>query len=70
MGNREVAYDPPKNRWVLTGIERKLERQGTVSDTLVWDPKRELVWDLNSYKAIYVMKVDPRTLAFSEEPGK
>ena len=66
----EVAYDPNANRWVTLGIPKKLERLGTVSDTLTWDPKRRLVWNLNSYKAIYVLKLDPKSLVISESPDR
>jgi hypothetical protein len=68
---KEVAYDIEKNRWVvLANVNQKLERQGGVSDTLNWDPKRELVWNLNSYKDIYVIRFDPKTLEMSEDPAK
>jgi hypothetical protein len=66
----EVAYDPQKNRWATLNIPKKLDRQGTVSDTLVYDAKRGIVWDLNAYKSIYVLKVDPKSLVLSNEPGK
>ncbi len=61
-GGRQIAYDPNGNRWVTLGIAQNLERLGTVSDTLTWDAKRGLVWNLNSYKAIYVLKLDPKSL--------
>jgi len=67
---REVAYDPEKNRWAVLNIAQKLERQGTVSDTLVYDPKRELVWDLNAYKLLYVLRIDPGTLVLADDPAK
>jgi hypothetical protein len=45
---QEVAYDPNKNRWiVLANVKKILDRQGSVSDTLNWDPKRGLIWNLN-----------------------
>lgn len=50
---KEVAYDPTANRWVLLHIPRNQERLGTVSDTLAYDTKRDLVWNLNAYKAAY-----------------
>ncbi len=62
INDRELAYEPAKNRWVLLNIPKTLERMGTVSDTLVYDSKRDLVWDLNSYKAVYVIKVDGASL--------
>ena len=71
VNNKEVAYDPEKNRWVaLSNVTKKLERQGSVCDTLSWDPKRELVWNLNAYKDIYVIQFDPKTLELSEDPAK
>ena len=69
VNGKEVAYDPGKNRWVVLNIARKLERQGTVSDTLVYDPKRELVWNLNAYRALYVLKLDPAKLILSDDPA-
>ena len=59
---RHIAYDPNANRWVTLAIAQNLERLGTVSDTLTWDAKRGLVWNLNSYKAIYVLRPDARML--------
>jgi hypothetical protein len=67
---KEVAYDCAKNRWVVTNIQSKLERQGSVSDTLVYDAKRGLVWNLNAYKKIYVLKIDPKSLVLSDDPAK
>lgn len=61
-GGRQIAYDPAGNRWVTLNIAKNLERLGTVSDTLTWDARRGLVWNLNAYKAIYVLKPDPAML--------
>ncbi len=66
----DQGWDPAKHLRVLANVNQKLERQGGVSDTLNWDPKRELVWNLNSYKDIYVIKFDPKTLEMSEDPAK
>lgn len=68
VNGKQVAYDPAKNRWVVLNIERRLERQGTVSDTLVYDARRDLVWNLNAYKVIYVLKVAPKALVLSDDP--
>ncbi len=54
----EVAYDPKTNRWIALPIKKTDKRHGGVSDTLTWDPKRQLVWNLNSYKAIFVLKLE------------
>jgi hypothetical protein len=70
VNTRQVAYDPGGNRWVVLNIERRLERQGTVSDTLVWDPKRGLVWNLNAYKLMYVLKIAPKALVLSDDPAR
>jgi hypothetical protein len=64
----EVAYDPARNRWVVLSIARTLDRLGTVSDTLVYDAKRDLVWNLNAYKAIYVLQLDPATVTVRDRP--
>ncbi len=66
----EVGYDPRENRWVRLNIAKKLERQGTVSDTLAYDAKRGLVWNLNAYKLIYVLKVDANSILRPNEPVK
>lgn len=68
VNGKQVAYDVAKNRWVATGIQGKYERQGSVSDTLVHDAKRGLVWNLNAYKKILVLKVDAKTLQLSDAP--
>ena len=70
VNGKQVAYDPGRNRWAVLNIERRLERQGTVSDTLVYDPKRGLVWNLNAYKLIYVLKIDPESLVLSGDPAR
>jgi N-sulfoglucosamine sulfohydrolase len=61
-GGRQIAYDPNANRWVTLDIPQNLERLGTVSDTLTWDGRRGLVWNLNAYKAIYVLRPEAATL--------
>ena len=65
-GGRQIAYDPTGNRWVTLNIAQNLERLGTVSDTLTWDAKRGLVWNLNAYKAIYVLRPEAATLGKSD----
>jgi hypothetical protein len=68
---QEVAYDIEKNRWVvLVNVNPKLERQGGVSDTLNYDARRDLIWNLNSFKDIYVIRLDPKTLVMSDDPGR
>jgi hypothetical protein len=62
----ELAYDPAKNRWVALDVPSNRERLGTVSDTLVHDTKRDLVWNLNAYKLVYVLKLDAATLKVSD----
>jgi hypothetical protein len=70
VSGAEVAYDPRKNRWVTLNIRKTLERQGTVSDTLTYDAKRGLVWNLSAYKLIYVLKLEPKSLVLSDGPGR
>jgi len=67
---RQVAYDCAKNRWVVTNLRCGLERQGSVSDTLTYDARRGLVWNLNAYKRIYVLRLDPKSLTLSDDPTK
>ncbi len=66
VAGRQCAYDPTRNRWVTLAITGKLERLGSVSDTLTWDPRRNLIWNLNAYQAVYVLKIDPPTLSPSD----
>jgi hypothetical protein len=66
---KQVAYDCAKNRWVVTNIKCGLERQGSVSDTLTWDARRGLVWNLSAYKRIYVLRLDPKSLTLSDNPA-
>jgi hypothetical protein len=72
VAGKEVAYDPDKNRWVVLAnvTQNPKLNLGGVSDTLNWDPKREVIWNLNSYKRISVLKLDPKTLVISEDPTK
>lgn len=67
---RQVAYDCARNRWVVTSFKAGLERQGSVSDTLTYDARRGLVWNLNAYKKIYVLRVDAPTVTLSDDPSK
>ena len=69
---KQVGYDPEKNRWVVLAnvAQNPKLNLGGVSDTLNWDPRREVVWNLNSYKRISVLKLDPKTLVVSEDPAK
>ena len=68
IDGQELAYDPVKNRWVGLGIPKNQERLGTVSDTLMLDTKRNLVWNLNAYKLVYVLRLDAASLTI--EPLK
>ncbi|MCW8133379.1 MAG: hypothetical protein KIS92_23755 [Planctomycetota bacterium] len=68
INGKNVAYDCAKNRWVLTNIQGKYERQGGHSDTLRYDAKRGIVWNLNAYKSIIALKIDAKTLVLSEQP--
>lgn len=71
VNNKNVAYDPSKNCWVVLANVASFERhQGGVNDTLNWDPRRELVWDLNIQKDIYVLKLDPKALKISADPSE
>jgi hypothetical protein len=69
VADREVAYDPEKNRWVLLGIA-KAGNLGTVSIGLVYDTRRDLVWGMSNYKHIYVLKIDPATVSVSDQPAR
>ncbi len=66
IGDTEVAYDPVANRWLLLHVARSQERLGTVSDTLIYDTKRDLVWNLNAYKLVYVLKLDRASLQIED----
>jgi hypothetical protein len=74
VNNRQAAYDPDKNRWVLLNITRDADSKGSglggVSLGMRYDAKRDLVWGLSSYKNIFVLKVDPQALVLSEDPAK
>ena len=66
---KEVAYDPNQNRWVvLANVNAKFERLGSVSDTLNYDARRDLIWKLSADKDIYVLRLDAKTLVISAEP--
>lgn len=62
VDGRQTAYDPESNRWVTLNIGAINRRQGTVSDTLTWDARRGVVWNLSSYRTIYVLTLDPTRL--------
>ena len=66
---KQAAYDPAQNRWVVLNIAPRLERQGSVSDTLVYDAKRGCVWNLNAYGLLYVIRIDAARLTRSGDPA-
>ena len=66
---KQVAYDCAKNRWVTTNLENNL-KLGTVSDTLTYDAKRSLIWNLHAYQKMYVLKLDPKALVLADDPAK
>ncbi|HOD80426.1 MAG: hypothetical protein BWX88_01089 [Planctomycetes bacterium ADurb.Bin126] len=78
---RQVAYDPVRNRWLLTVLERtsraaaydagsgrwtfappkKDDKVGSVTFSPVLDTRRNVLWAPSDYKAMYVLKIDPKT---------
>lgn len=72
VGSRQAAYDPEKNRWVLLNINRDIDIKGTglggygLSLGMRYDAKRDLVWGLSSWKKIFVIRIDSKTLEVSE----
>jgi hypothetical protein len=71
INGKELAYDPEKNRWMLLGTTAGKEIElGTVGDTLNYDVRRDVVWNLGHFKKISVIRLDPKSLVISEDPGK
>jgi hypothetical protein len=68
---RQIAYDPAKNRWVTLKLSRAAckDKQllGGVGAGYVYDSKRDLVWAIGEYNENFVLKIDPATLDASEE---
>ncbi len=65
-GDRQIAYDPAKNRWVTLNIKKAFKDLGGVSIGLMVDPKRDLVWAMSSAQRMYVLRIDAGTLKMSE----
>ncbi len=65
--DRQVAYDPAKNRWVTLSIPQNIKGLGGVGLGMMYDPKRDLVWAAESQKRMHVLKVDSKTLKITED---
>jgi hypothetical protein len=88
--NRQIAYDPEKNRWVVLNISKTSakatydaakgtwsfaapkadDKVGSITFSPSLDTKRNVLWAPSDYKAMYVLKLDPKALVLSEEPAK
>jgi hypothetical protein len=68
---RQIAYDPAKNRWVTLKLSRagckNKQLLGGVGAGYVYDSRRDLVWAIGEYNENFVLKIDPATLDASEE---
>ena len=68
--DRQIAYDPAKNRWVTLNVKKAFKDLGGVSIGLMFDPRRDLVWAMSSAQRMYVLKIDPKSLELSETGGR
>jgi len=79
QAGRQIAYDPAKNRWVLLGVSRGIDKKSKknpilwlgsqASSNIVYDSKRKLVWGFCQYRKTFVLKLDRKTLTTSEKAG-
>ncbi|PCJ58572.1 MAG: hypothetical protein COA79_12485 [Planctomycetota bacterium] len=63
---KQIAYDPNKNAWVLLNLDSTLGRKrkslGWVSNVLLYDSKRNLVWSPSRDQELWVLKINLDTL--------
>jgi len=68
VGDRQVAWQPARGRWVLLGTRRDpkharaLKQLGGPSIGLMVDPKRHCLWAMGSGRKVFVMKLDATSL--------
>jgi len=67
-GGLQAAYDPKANRWVVLSIKKTYKDLGGVSIGLMYDPKRKLVWAMSTAQAMYVLRIDPKTIKIMDAP--
>jgi len=63
--NRQIAYEPARNRWVTLPIAKAHKDLGGVSIGLMYDPKRDLVWAMAAGQRMYVLSINAETTAIS-----
>ena len=68
-----MAYDCAKNQWLkLPNPCSKPDKRGRmhpgygVSTGVEWDPKRKLLWLVQTNGAVYAMRYDPKTAGLTE----
>ena len=69
---RQLAYDPEKNRWVLTSLlipEDVRKNQGDlpgIGAGLIYDARRKMLWGIGHYKVNFALKLDFKALTLED----
>ncbi|MCX7805148.1 MAG: hypothetical protein N3A38_08160, partial [Planctomycetota bacterium] len=64
-----ASYDAAGGRWSFAAPKAD-DKVGSVTFSPALDTRRNVLWAPSDYKAMYVLKFDPKTLVVSEDPGR
>ncbi|HOX04811.1 MAG TPA: kelch repeat-containing protein [Planctomycetota bacterium] len=65
----KASYDAAKGSWSFAAPKAD-GAVGSITFSPVLDTRRNVLWAPSDYKAMYVLKFDPKTLVVSEDPAK
>jgi hypothetical protein len=65
----KAAYDAAKGQWTFAAPKPD-DKVGSITFSPALDTRRNVLWAPSDYKAMYVLKLDPKTLVVSENPAK
>ncbi|MCW8129124.1 MAG: hypothetical protein KIS92_01960 [Planctomycetota bacterium] len=67
--SRKATYDAAKKQWTFDP-PKPSEAVGSITFSPVLDTRRNVLWAPSDYKAMFVMKLDPKSLELLEAPPK
>ena len=64
IGATGLIYDCAKNAWYRTALDSDappITKEGSYNIGVVYDPRRDLVWGVNTHSQVFVLRFDART---------
>ncbi len=65
--SRAASYDPAAGKWTFAAPKAD-DKVGSITFSPALDTRRNVLWAPSDYKAMYVMKLDPKTLEVLDSP--